>query len=413
MVSGSALRAGLLAAAARRGLAGFFRDRSGNYAIYAALLMFPLLVGASAAIEFSDGSRLRAELEHVLDASVLAGAREPAGQVAAAEAYFRSYFAQKQDGSGPVAQFVLGDGLLEGAAARPLEMTIGLGFLTRDRMIRVSAQARFAVPETPPCISVLANSEQALLLNSGANLQAKDCEVHVHSQKNAAIVLNAGVKVTAEKLCVKGNKILNNGGSAPGLETNCAVAPDPYAGKFAEPTVPGSCTTSGARDGTTHSLKPGLHCSVNFNGSPKLTFEPGLHIIRGDMNINSGATVIAEDVTFYFPDTGSRIQANGGLTMTAKAPATGPYAGVLMFEKTSDAANNAQKRPFVFNGSVSEQLEGVIYLPNRDVTYNSTTNVKASRMSIVANTMIVNSANWTFEGYGGGSGKSRSVYLSR
>ena len=84
-----------------------------------------------------------------------------------------------------------------------------------------------------------------------------------------------------------------------------------------------------------------------------------------------------------------------------------------MFEKTSSLTNNANKRPFVFNGSTGEQLSGLIYLPNRDVTYNSTTNIQASKMTLVVNTLIVNSANWTFEGAEGTSGSPVKVVLSR
>ncbi|MGL4406296.1 MAG: TadE/TadG family type IV pilus assembly protein, partial [Notoacmeibacter sp.] len=78
----------------------------------------------------------------------------------------------------------------------------------------------------------------------------------------------------------------------------------------------------------------------------------------------------------------------------------GTYAGMLMFEKTSDASNNNNKRQYIFNGSNGEQLEGAIYLPNRDVTYNSTTNVTGNKTTIVVNTMIVNSANWKLQGSG-------------
>ncbi len=58
---------------------------------------------------------------------------------------------------------------------------------------------------------------------------------------------------------------------------------------------------------------------------PTITFKPGLHIISGRMIINSGATVKAEGVTFYFPDVNSEIRANGGLSFTATAPTSGTY----------------------------------------------------------------------------------------
>ncbi|MFN3636752.1 MAG: pilus assembly protein, partial [Rhizobium rhizophilum] len=224
-----------------------------------------------------------------------------------------------------------------------------------------------------PCITVLANAGQALLLNSGAQMDAPNCEIHVHSTKDPAFIMNAGVNLKIARLCVKGTKYIRNGGSVTKLETGCKVAADPYAGVIPEPAIPATCQTSGAKDGTAHTLNPGAHCWVNFNGSPTITFKPGLHIIRGAMNINSGSTVIAEGVTFYFPDRDSKIQGNGALTVKATAPTSGAWKGILMFEKTSGAGSNPSTSQFVFNGSKGEYLEGAIYLPFRDVTYNSTT----------------------------------------
>jgi hypothetical protein len=159
--------------------------------------------------------------------------------------------------------------------------------------------------------------------------------------------------------------------------------------------------------GASYTIQPGVQCGTTFNGSPTLTFAPGLHIIKGTMTINANSTVVANSVTFYFPDTSSKIQFNGGVTLTASAPTSGIYKGLLMFEKTSDTSNNANKQQFVFNGTKGEQLQGIIYLPNRDVTYNSTTN-STSNISLVVNTIIMNSANWSIEPYNLGAGNAGS-----
>lgn len=391
----------------------FWADRRGNYAMIAAITAFPLIVGASVAIEYSDASRLRSELQQVLDASVLAGARQKDDQVEAAQLFFDSYYLEtRRAGRAISASFELGEGVLDGTATRPMEMSIGFSFITNDTTIGVRSQARFTDPQNAPCISVLANSHDALRVNSGAKLYAPGCRIDVHSQTNTAAFVGAGSRLEVSELCVRGMST-NVHGYVSNEHRNCDVTPDPYAGKIAEPAVPANCTTTGPKDGKSYTLKQGMHCSVNFNQPATITFEPGVHIIRGDMNIGSGSTVIANGVTFYFPDVNGRIQANGNLTMTASAPTGGSYSGILMFEKTSDTKNNAHKTPFIFNGSKDEQLEGVIYLPNRDVTYNSTTNVRGSRLGLVANTLTINSANWKLEGYGGGNGEERSVYLSR
>jgi hypothetical protein len=215
--------------------------------------------------------------------------------------------------------------------------------------------------------------------------------------------MNSGSTIDTTRFCVKGTQYIKNGGTLTNLQVGCNAAADPYAGKIAEPKLPTTCTDSGTKDGQTQSIKPGMHCDLTFNGSPTITFEPGLHIIKGRMIINSNSTVTANGVTFYFPDVDSEIRANGGLTFKASAPTSGAYKGVLMFEKTSNAAVGSNTRQYIFNGSNGETLQGIIYLPNRDVTYNSTTN-QTNMISMVVNTMIVNSANWNLKPYDSSDG---------
>jgi hypothetical protein len=126
------------------------------------------------------------------------------------------------------------------------------------------------------------------------------------------------------------------------------------------------------------------------------------------VNVASGSTIIAEGVTFYFPDSNSELRVNGSVTSKMIAPTSGPYKGILMFEKPT-----AQKANYIFNGSVSEQLEGVIYLPSRDVTFNSKTN-QVAKISLVVNSAILNPNSWQIEPYdGGGSGKASVARLVR
>lgn len=396
----------------------FGASRAGNIAVYFALSSLPLLAGIALAVDYADALNKKSELQSYLDGAVLTGAADAQDPTGAAKNFFMQTTGMSAEdyadlsGKGRI-KFVLNDNTLAGTVtqtfARPIQSVVGGSHVD----ISVAAQVRLRKSAAQgPCITVLANSGQALLLNSGAKMDAPDCEVHVHSTKDPAFIMNAGVDLKIAKLCVKGTKYIKNGGTVTKLETGCTVASDPYFGKIAEPTVPTNCQTSGAKDGTTHTLNPGAHCWVNFNGNPTITFKPGLHIIRGSMNINNGSTVNAEGVTFYFPDRDSKIQANGALTMKATAPTSGTYKGILMFEKWSDAASNPWTTQYVFNGSKSEYLGGAIYLPFRDVTYNSTTNVSGSKISMVVNTLIVNSANWKYEGLSSGGGKT-SFYLSR
>jgi hypothetical protein len=401
-------------------IARLFADRSGNFGILAALAAVSLSLGVGASIDYSRALAERNHIQQSLDAGLLAAMtkstiqeqRDVIENILLANASGTNLLASDFDFGANLSLVKNADGSVTAVLSDTVETSfmriVGRNFLP----IRVKSTAVAATQASSgTCIWSLGNSGQDVLINSGATVQSTQCRLDAYSTANPAFIMNSGSTIKFTKFCVKGTSYIKNGGTLANLETGCSVTADPYAGTLPEPTLPSTCTTSGYPNGTTFSLAPGMHCDVGFNGSPTITFQPGLHIIKGRMIINSGAKVIANGVTFYFPDTNSEIRANGALTFTGTAPTSGTYKGILMFEKTSNVANNANKTQYIFNGSNGETLEGIIYLPNRNVTYNSTTNV-AAKISMVVNQIIFNSANWQIEPYdGGGSTAAKSVRL--
>lgn len=380
----------------------------------AALMMPVLLVAAGGAVDVSNAFSEKAHLQEKLDAGVIAAAAK--GTAEAQRSEIENFFGDLVDDDGnkidlrqAVSVSSNTDGSVTGGFQSQFKPTF-LPLIGMDTM-PISVSSTAIAPKAKAsgaCIYVLGNKSQAVLINSGANVKAENCGVDVQSVSNPAFIMNSGSTIDTSRFCVKGKQYIKNGGTLTNLQVGCDAAPDPFAGKFTEPKLPATCTNSGTKDGQTVSMKPGMHCDVTFNGSPTITFEPGLHIIKGRMIINSNAKVTAEGVTFYFPDVDSEIRANGGLSFKATAPTSGAYKGILMFEKTSGSAVGSNTRQYIFNGSKGETLEGVIYLPNRDVTYNSTTN-QANRIALVVNTMIVNSANWLLRPYDGLESSAKGV----
>jgi Flp pilus assembly protein TadG len=378
-----------------------------------ALLIPILLISAGGALDLASAYNKRVDMQAQLDAAMLAAALKSGKSAQELEARNFLGLSAVEGGLNEASTFVLtvnSDGSITGSYQQAVETRfLGIVGLTElDIGVTTTVAAGAAVSAGGNgCIYALGNRSQAVLINSGANVKSAKCEVHVHSISNPAFIMNAGATIDTAKFCVKGANFIRNGGTLTNLQTRCAAEADPFAGKLPEPPVPSTCTTSGTRDGQNITLQPGRHCGTTFNGSPTITFMPGLHIISGRMIINSGATVRAEGVTFYFPDVNSEIRANGGLTFTATAPTSGTYKDILMFEKTSDANNNRNTQQYIFNGSRGEILKGIIHLPNRDVTYNSTTN-QTNNITLVVNTIIMNSANWKIEPYSGGGTISTS-----
>ena len=390
------------------------QNRHGNFAMLAALMMPVLLVMAGGTVDIANAFVKKQNLQEKLDAAVLSAASKPTPQAQRTEV--ENFFGDMVDDAGKkidlanaVSVASNNDGSLTGGFLAS-HQTSFLGLIGLSQMpISVSSTAiasKGAV--SGACIYVLGNKNQAVLINSGANVKADGCGVDVQSVSNPAFIMNSGSTIDTTRFCVKGKQYIKNGGTLTNLQVGCAAATDPYENKIPEPVVSSVCTTSGTKDGQTQTMKPGVHCGTTFNGSPTITFEPGLHIIKGRMIINSNSKVIADGVTFYFPDVNSEIRANGGLSFKATAPTSGTYKGILMFENTSNASNAANPQQYIFNGSNGETLEGVIHLPNRDVVYNSTTN-QSNKITLIVNTMIVNSANWLLKPFDGAGGGAKTV----
>lgn len=394
-------------------LARFGKSRSGNFAIATALILPLLLVTAGGVVDVYGALADKAQGQERLDAAVLAAVHQP--EPAAQKAIVEDFVAMLQaelagDVTGSLVVSHGSDGSVTASirAEHPSPFLNIIGIATIPLNVTSTAIADYETVSGNACIHVLANQNDAVLINTGAYVQSNKCEANVMSATERTFTMNAGSTISLAKFCVKGTGYLKNGGTLSNLKTGCDAQDDPYKTGFVEPTLPKTCTTTGAIDASTISLKPGLHCNVTFNSAATITFEPGLHVISGMMLIASNATVIANGVTFYFPDTDSGLRSNGGITFTGTAPDKGTYAGVLMFEKTSNAANNANKRQYIFNGSKGETLSGIIHLPNRDVVYNSVSNQVAT-ISLVANTMIINQANWKIEPYTGKGAAGASV----
>ncbi|WP_246659287.1 TadE/TadG family type IV pilus assembly protein [Rhizobium sp. FY34] len=390
-------------------------DCGGNFGIITAILLPVLLAAAGGTVDLYAAYSQKLDMQATLDAAVLAAAHQKDETVRSNTV--TSFISTYDSTTAPQAEDALklrlavetnSDGSLSAEYQQKHNTDflglIGISTIPIEVRATAIANGTEGTAEAPACIHVLGKQNQAVLINSGANLRSKACRINVESTAAPAFIMNAGAHIETAKFCVRGTSYIKNGGTLANLEVGCLVPPDPYAGNLPQPNTSGVCANSGTRDGKNITLEPGIHCNLTFNGSPTITFKPGLHIIKGRMIANSGSTIIANGVTFYFPDVDSELRANGGLSLTATAPTNGPYKGILMFEPTD---SNGAKRQYVFNGSMGETLEGIIYLPNRDVTYNSTTN-QTSRISMVVNTMIMNSANWNVEPLAGGAGSNQT-----
>jgi len=381
----------------------FARDRKANVAILFAIMSPVVMIALAGAVDYSHGVTTKEEMQAALDAAVLAGAKASltttqTASITVAGDFYASNIATVTTTSSASFSFN-SDGSLTGTATYPMPTlfsgvtgasTIGISVTSTAKL---GSSTSTTASTSNVCVLLLSpNASQSLLANSGTNINGVNCEIDVASTANPAAIFDAGGSIKTQKTCLQGANYINNGGTVTNLAASCTTATNPYVGNLPAPAST-TCSGANANGGTfsgTVTLSPGVYCGwFNFNNAPTVTLLPGVYVIKGGgWNVDGGSWT-GSGVTFYFADT-SNIQYNSGLSMTISAPSTGTYAGILFYEL--DGLANS---PFVFDDSVSESMTGLIYLPSRNITFNSTSNETTPNVTVVANTAIFNNLNWS------------------
>jgi Flp pilus assembly protein TadG len=365
----------------------------GNAAVIFALAVIPVMSAFGAGFDYARANRVKSEMQAALDSAVLTGVKQASGQqIATAGGVFSANFTDKSAGTPTTTFTVNADGSVTGTAQAKVATAFMQIVSVSTMHVSVTATAA-ASGSTNVCILLVdPSASQSLLVNSGASINAPNCEIDVLSTGSPAAIFNTTLNVA--DVCIKGSTDIVNGGAKPPVQLSCKAISDPFAGKLPSVTV-GSCDFNNQTyNPGTITVNPGVYCGwTNFNGTSNITFNPGLYVIKsGGMTINSGSTITGTGVTFYLVDQNATIQFNGGITAALAAPTSGTYSGILVFEPGGLPLSN-----FVFNGSKGENMQGLLYMPSRNVTFNSVSNVSSEKITMVFDTLIMDSTNWAFD----------------
>ncbi|MDR3526491.1 MAG: pilus assembly protein [Rhizomicrobium sp.] len=387
----------------------FRRANGGNIAWIYALSLVPMMLAAGGAVDMIAAIDAKTSLQNAIDAATLAGAGA-SNSTSVASNTFAAEPAGKFAVNGTPSFSVNGDssftGTVTASVATKFLAVAGINTLS----IAATATAKQGNSSTA-CILVLnKTSSQSLLLNSGADIEASKCEAHIASTGAPAAIFNSGTTLNTAKTCIAGTSIISNGGTHPNVITGCTVAADPFAGNLPVPNTSCTYTNYSPPNSSAFTMQPGVYCGwVNFNGAPTITFAAGTYVIKnGGWNVNGGSWSGA-GVTFYFADT-SKIQFNSAVQATLSAPTSGTYDGILMYEAAGLSASQ-----FIFDDSKGHTLSGLIYLPSRQMVMNAGANTVADAVTLVVDTLIMNTATWYVTPAGSktiaGSGGGGSAYL--
>ncbi len=381
----------------------FMRATRGNVSVIFALSLVAIVAATGGAVDLFNASSAKGELQDALDSAVLVGV---AASSAADSSASRAFLANVKPSLQPAVQAYSSSAASSSTSAGNVTTLSYSGtasvnsptFLMKiigiDQIAVTARATALKSTTTPvankPCIYVLdPTGNQSLLVNSGANITAPNCEIHVKSTGNPAGMFNSGSNLNFKKVCVKGSKVTQNSTVVKNLALSCAAEDDPYAGKLPTPAS-GTCNFSnGNYNGGNITMSPGVYCGwFNFNGTSNVTFNPGVYVIKGGgWNVGAG-TWTGSGVTFYFADT-SKIQFNSGISANLSAPTTGNYANILFYE-----AAGLSKSDFIFNDSQAHKFSGLIWLPSRTVTMNAKSGINSDSLTLVTWRLILNNTTW-------------------
>jgi len=259
------------------------------------------------------------------------------------------------------------DRAVEVLLARDLPRYFTALFTEAPMRVRVRAVAAYE-NEQQACILALDTwANDAVIFIGNPTATFSGCVVMSNSLADDSITIAGSADVTAP--C-----IVSAGGTAVSADltlTSCTApmeempqAQDPYAG-LAEPSLSGACTS--VPGGNPHQLKtltPGRYCGgLNLSGEFRLN--PGTYVIDGgEFRINANAVVNGDGVMFFLTN-GATVHFNGAAEINLSAPASGAYAGVLMYGDRDQG--NAEN---VFNGTADSSFTGALYFPSQEVTHN-------------------------------------------
>jgi hypothetical protein len=254
------------------------------------------------------------------------------------------------------------------------------------------------------CVLALHPTASGAITFTGTTSADVGCGVTSNSDHPSESILVTGTaELTANPVTANGGISISGGGQIisdyPLIPYSHAVA-DPYQSMAsAMPSKPVNCTILGSTVGpsdtaTFDPLDGGVNCtaggSITIDGTIWIqgdaTFAPGTYYINdGDFRMNAGASVTATGgVTFILTgDTPADVgewKMNGVADLVIEAPSAGYYAGIAIMQDPIAESGGDNK----INGGSGQLIDGIIYFPSQNLTFNGGSDLVDSCVQIIA-----------------------------
>ncbi|WP_170122173.1 TadE/TadG family type IV pilus assembly protein [Breoghania corrubedonensis] len=433
----------------------FLRTERGNVAIVFALSGVVITGVVGGAIDYGIAVGQKSQLQAALDAAVLSGARARGEEVETARRSFSANMSSVPH-NGLTSDFSFEESKVVGEATA--QVPTSLLRLVNINDLEVRAHAAAAVSSTSVCILLLDESAgDAFKANGSGSIDMPDCEMHVTSRAEPATWIDSR-HIDTGKLCIKGTSGGNLRPMPESFVEHCTPIPDPFANVLPEPPrdlgKEMSCVTDMPDpNGSIMVFEPGTYCNwPPINGNvQEVEFEPGDYVIKAPLSLNAhrvrfgkglyafkGASVTfngsVQDVEmgagFYALSKGARITFNnqnvtgsdvtiyladkdaafltvqGSSKLDVKAPQGGVFKDILLYEAPGLSPSGNR-----YNLDGKMDVEGLIYLPSRDLHLNGSGNLDGDRLTLVLNKLSLDGKIRIHDGAKSMAAEGTQIYL--
>ncbi|QKG71959.1 pilus assembly protein TadG-related protein [Erythrobacter mangrovi] len=279
-------------------------------------------------------------------------------------------------------------GAIEVIAKTSQKLPFSSVFLETAPDIRVRAVAT-AIAVGAPCVIATATSGTGIEVFGGANVSL-DCPVASNSPGGVSVDVGGSSYLDS-------NLVLSVGGidyGSDNLPSDTAVVPyglpveDPLADRDLDFDA-STCNFNNFQVLPNQDIElfGGTYCNgLKIQGKARL--HKGTYIIRGgSFTVNSGANVqlygdggVTFILTGLTPTTVATISINAAATFKVAAPTSSEnaqWAGILFYQDPIGPATHT------INGGADIDIEGIIYMPTGDLTYNGSATQNAQCLLIV------------------------------
>jgi len=369
----------------------FLANTSGQFGIALTLMLVPLAAGVGLAVDYGNMARERSNLQSALDAATIEMATNLMKGLGDADLAERGLVMLKANLNTETSLTdiervrLVSHGLAQHPDGRMhLSTSAELDYLhmlprpyflsdAEATTLNVSSRVTAATGDLA-CVYAL-NHTAPRAFQSGGNttVEMDGCVIASNSSADDAVYVGGSGELAVE--CIQSSGGIEAGS---GLTTNCTMnrehawrSPDPFE-KLAEPLAPILLSNPKNKD---TQLQPGRYSNLRLQNDIHLL--PGLYYIEGALTIQG--TITGSGVTFFMKDGG--IRTNGSAALSVSAPTSGEHAGMLFW---SARDNTSEHR---FNGNGATDLDGVLYFPAGDLTFNGNHGTQATCLRIVADTV--------------------------